>query len=228
MPKAGSYEYPRFDVDFVLDKLRKVHVVLKGEEANRSVFAETLEMSPTGGAFAHVVASMEKYGLVETGGGRIVLTDLGKTCLYGEPSEAEAAVSKAVANVPLFREIFALHGVDAKEESIRAFLRNRAQLDPAQAQQAVPQVFKVYRKIGRYLSSKRDPVQAVEETGPRGISLDVQNANATQSKTQMLKIQFGDLYIQLPPHDEQAIELAIQTLEMMQKRKPRDDEKRIS
>jgi len=219
MPKAGSYEYPRFDVDFVLDKLRKFHEMLKEDEATRPVLADTLGMSSKGGAFAHLVASMEKYGLVETGGGKIILTDLGKTCLYGDESEREAAVAKAVANVELFREIGSIHGPDAKEDSIRAFLRQKAHLDPAEAQQTVPQVFKVYRKVGRYLSTIQENKQTTKEVGERGPRMESPREDPGHQKTETLKIQFGDLYIQLPPNDEQAISLAIQALQLMHDRK---------
>lgn len=223
MPKAGSYEYPRFDIDFVLDKLRKFHAVLKDDEATRSVFAETLGMAATGGAFAHVVASMEKYGLIETGGGKIILTDLGKTALYGDPSETQAAVAKAVANVELFREISSLLGPDAKEDAIRAFLRQKAQLDPQQAQQTVPQVFKVYRKVGRYLSNAREPAQVSEDSQRLGVNFEIPKEATGQPRVQTLKIQYGDLYIQLPPDDDQAISLAIQALQLMRSRKSRGE-----
>jgi hypothetical protein len=219
MPKAGSYEYPRFDVDFVLDKLRKFHEMLKEDEATRQVLAETLGMASKGGAFAHLVASMEKYGLVETGGGKIVLTDLGKTCLYGDDSEREAAVAKSVASVGLFREIYSLHGPEAREDSIRAFLRQKAQLDPAEAQQIVPQVYKVYRKVARYLSLRQNGEQTLEEPGRPQPVVGIPKESPGNSKTQTLKIQFGDLYIQVPPNDEQAISLAIQALQLMRDRK---------
>jgi hypothetical protein len=120
--------------------------------------------------------------------------------------------------VELFREIGSIHGPDAKEDSIRAFLRQKAQLDPAEAQQTVPQVFKVYRKVGRYLSTIQEHKHTTKEFGERGPRIESPKEDLGYQKAETLKIQFGDLYIQLPPNDEQAISLAIQALQLMRDR----------
>lgn len=217
MPKVGRYEYPVNDVDPVLDKLRKFHEVLREDESTRTVFADTLGMSEKGGAFAHLVAAMEKYGLVETGGGKVIVTDLGKTCLYGEDFERETARAKAVENVELFREMYSVHGPDAKEEQVRAFLRQKAQLDPAEAQKSAPEVLRVYKKVAKYLGKEGQPEVPRERLGDLS-SKDV----GRQPGAQALKIQYGDVYIQVPPDDERAMTLAIDALQFMLERKRRE------
>src|SRR5207244_13428253 len=116
-------------------------------------------------------------------------------------------------------EIVARHGHDAKEDAIRASIRQKDQLDPAEAQQTVPQVFKVYRKVGRYLSTIQENKQTTKEIGERGPRIESPKEDLGHQKAEILKIQFGDLYIQLPPNDEQAISLAIQALQLMRDRK---------
>jgi hypothetical protein len=215
MPKAGRYEYPVYDVDLVLDKLRKFHETLREDESTRSVLAETLGMSEKGGGFAHLVAAMEKYGLVETGEGKVVLTELGKTCLYGEGSERDAARAKAVTGVELFREIHALYGAEAKEDQIRALLRQKAQLDPAEAQLTAPEVYKVYRKVGTYVREEG----YAERRGETPMSFAPSKHQPNPTNSQALRIQYGDVYIQVPPDDDQAISLAIEALQFMRERR---------
>lgn len=219
MPKVGRYEYPVYDIDLVLEKLRKFHEVLREDESTRGVLAETLGMAERGGGFAHLVAAMEKYGLVETGGGKIIVTELGKTCLYGENSEREAARAKAVANVEIFREMHSLQGPDVKEEQIRAFLRQKAQLGPAEAQKAAPDIFKVYKRVANYMSREGKPEEA-KETPAFGTMPP--KALTSQTGPQALKIQYGDVYIQVPPDDDQAITLAIEALQFMRDRKKKE------
>ncbi len=217
MPKIGRYVYPVFDVDFALEKLREFRDTLKEDESTRTVLAETLGMSEKGGGFAHLVAAMEKYGLIRTGGGKIIVTDLGKTCIYGEEQEKEAGRTKAVANVELFHDIYSLHGPDAKVEQIRAFLRQKASADLAEAQSTASKVYKTYKKVANYLrpDDAVDHNTIAHEQPPQSFSENVSGL----TKSEALKIQYGDLYIQVPPDDEQAITLAIEALQFMRDRR---------
>ncbi len=48
MPKAGKYDYPFFDLDACIDKLRELHSITKTDENKRELVAETLKMSIKG------------------------------------------------------------------------------------------------------------------------------------------------------------------------------------
>ena len=79
MPKAGKYDYPFFDIYHCIAKLRDYFTVVKTDETKREIVAETLGMSMTGGGFAYLMSAMEKYALIKTGGGNVVITKLAQT-----------------------------------------------------------------------------------------------------------------------------------------------------
>ena len=55
LPKAGKYTYPFYDLGLALRKLQRVHEVLREDEIDRSVVAETLGMTEGGGGFSYLV-----------------------------------------------------------------------------------------------------------------------------------------------------------------------------
>lgn len=197
MPKAGRYDYPFFDLDACVDKLREYYEILKTDETNREVVADTLGMKMKGGGFAYLISSMEKYGLVDTGGGNVTITKLGKTILYGEPSEIEQAKKKAVSNVNLFRELHERYGKDVQLEQIRAFLRQKANVDIAKAQKTAPKVDKIYKKVSNYiipakkLAPPSESVSKIPSIGRREM------ITQTEIGKEPLKIQKGGLYIEI-------------------------------
>jgi len=197
MPKAGKYDYPFFDLDACIDKLREYHNVVQTDETSRELVAETLHMSETGGGFVNLISSMKKYGLVNTGGGNVAITELGKTLLYGESSEAESAKKKAVSGVDLFKEMYAQYGKDVQTEQIRAFLRQKANVDIAKAQKIAPKVDAIYKKVSNYiipakkLAPPSESVSRIPSIGRREM------ITQTEIGKEPLKIQKGGLYIEI-------------------------------
>lgn len=197
MPKAGKYDYPFFDIDGVVDKLRQYYEVVKTYETNREVVAETLGMSKTGGGFAYLMSSMEKYGLIKTGGGNVTITELGKIILFGEPSEVDQARRRAVSSIALFRELYEQLGENVNEEQIRAFLRQKANVDIAKAQKIAPKVDAIYKKVSNYiipakkLAPPSESVSRIPSIGRREM------ITQTEIGKEPLKIQKGGLYIEI-------------------------------
>lgn len=197
MPKAGKYDYPFFDLDACVDKLREYHRVVGSDETSREVVAETLGMSMKGGGFAYLISSMEKYELVDTGGGNVTITKLGKTILYGEPSEVEQAKKKAVSNVDLFRELHEQYGKDVQLEQIRAFLRQKANVDISKAQKIAPKVDTIYKKVSNYIIPAKklvppsEPISKVPSFGGR------ETMTQTEIGKEPLKVQKGGVYIEI-------------------------------
>lgn len=207
MPKAGKYEYPFFDLIPVIDKLKKIHQVLRDDEIDRSLVAETLGMSEKGGGFAYLISSMEKYGLIKTGGGKIVITDLGKIVMYGEASEQGEAMSKAVMNVELFNELYSQYGETVTEEQIRAFLRQKALVDIVKAQKIAPKVSKIYKKVLTYMfpaeklaDESSESAEQIPSLGGRDNIIQMNGQDGEQQEP-LLKIQYGSLYIQVTKED---------------------------
>ena len=212
MPKAGKYDYPLFDLDLCLEKLRRVHEVLREDEIDRGVVAETLGMVKRGGGFANLISSMDKYGLVRTGGGKITITNLGKVALYGEETERNQAEKTAVQKITLFNELYKQYGTKVTEERIRAFLRQKAFVDIVKAQKIAPNINKIYKKVSKHLLSAETPLEPltpeVEGVGRRDIM---------PLETKALQIRYKNVFIQIPPDDVEAIEFAEKALAFMKK-----------
>ena len=216
MPKAGRYDYPFFDIDSAIGKLREFYEVVRSDQTIRSVVAEALGMAEKGGGFAYLISSMEKYGLIQTGGGNVTITDLGKTTMYGEPAEVEQAKSKAVTTVDLFRELCEQYGENPQLEQIRAFLRQKANVDVTKAQKIAPKVANIYKKVSNYIISAKKPVEPIVKVPGVGRGKIITPPEVV--KVEPLKIQYGDIYIQIPPNDLKAIALAKDALEFMEQR----------
>lgn len=205
MPKAGRYDYPFFDLDSCIDKLREFHKLAQVDQATRSIFAETLKMSMTGGGFVNLISSMEKYGLIETGSGSVTITGVGKTILYGEKSEMEQLKKKAVSNIDLFRELYEQYGKNVTEEQIRVFLRQKANVDISKAQKKAKSVDTIYKKVLNYIvpAQKLGPASGVKTFGLG--SGRRETSTETELGKEPLKIQKGGLYIEIPS-DAQMLE----------------------
>ena len=215
MPKAGKYEYPFFDLDSALEKLRKLHDVLHTDEINRDVAADTLGMAVMGGGFAYLVSSMEKYGLVKTGSGKLVITERGKLALYGDESEKKKAKSEAVLSVELFDELFSQYGKEVTAEQIKAFLRQKALVDVIKAQKLAQNIDKIYKNVLIHITSaeKLERPQAVlvpqEGLSQAGRRFDTQSEDGKK----VLKIQYGSLYLEVEKEDaKNALEMVAQKL----------------
>ncbi len=215
MPKAGKFEYPFFDLDACIDKLKELHKKTQSYQNTRSLVAESLNMVEKGGGFAYLIASMEKYGLVQTGGGDITVTDLGKILMYGEPTEVDQAKSRAVGNVELFREIAQKYGKNPQVEQIKLFLRDKANVDVAKAQKIAQNIDKIYKKVSKHITSaeklappSKEPFLGVPSLGRSDMFMQPE-----QAKPELLKIQYGDFYIQVTKEDaEYALRLIAQKL----------------
>ena len=199
MPKAGKYDYPFFDLDACIEKLRELHSVTKTDENKRELVAETLKMSMTGGGFAYLMSAMEKFGLVKTGGGKVTITPLGKIALYGEPAEIEQAKKKAATSIDLFRELFEQYGKDVTVEQIKAFLRQKANVEISKAQKIAENIDTIYKKVSNHivLASKVGPPST--GGGFRSLSDFGRRETTTQDELgkEPLKIQKGGLYIEI-------------------------------
>ena len=85
-----------------------------------------------GGQTHHVISSMATYGLVDTGGGEVRITDLGQKVLFGEPDEIHDAKAKAITGIELFRDIYDTYGYAPTNDQSRAFLRQKAMVSDLQ------------------------------------------------------------------------------------------------
>lgn len=196
MPKAGKYDYPFFDLDSCIDKLREYHKIVQVDETTRVIMAETLHMSMAGGGFVNLISSMEKYGLIDTGSNNVKITSSGKSILYGEPSEIQQVKKKAVSNIDLFRELYEQYGKDAQQEQIRVFLRQKANVDISKAEKMAKSIDIIYKKVLNYITS----TQKLSSTSGVGSG---RRETITDTEKEPLKIQKSGLYIEIASDPKQ-------------------------
>src|SRR3989304_52087 len=211
MPKAGKYEYPFFDLNSTTDKTKKIHEGLRENEMERGAVADILGMSISGGGFAYLVSSMEKYGLVKTGSGKVTLTDIGKLALYGNDAEKKQALNAAALNVELFKELYSQYGKNVTGEQIKAFLRQKAFVAIVKAQKLAPSVDKIYKNVANYITSADTPLESQKsESEGKG-----RREEMPITIGQSLEIKYRGVHIQIPPDDIEAIEFAEKALAFM-------------
>jgi hypothetical protein len=216
------------DIDSVLSKLKKLYDVVKADEIERSVVAGSLSMAEKGGGFANLISDMEKYGFIETGGGKVIITDMGKLALFGTPAEIDHAKANAVSNIDLFRDLFQLYGVSPSVEQIKAFLRQKAFVDVVEAQKLAPKIDIIYKKLSKYITTAESPeIAPTPISEVSGVGIGRGETMIPEPKTQPLKVQFGDVYIQVPAdaNSLESIKLAIDTLEFMRQRLQKEQKK---
>jgi len=205
-----------------LKKLKRIRETAGADTVKRETVAETLHMAAKGGGFAYLVAAMEKYGFISTGGGNISITKRGQLSLYGEPREIEQAKSQAVLNIELFRDIAKQFGRNPQVDQIRIFLREKANVDITKAQKIAPKIATIYKKVAKYITSAEKLAPPIREPMAQGPSLGRRDmiVQPEPSVVELLKIQFGDIYIQIPSDKKSldSIKLAKDALTFMEQR----------
>ena len=217
MPKAGKYDYPTKSLDDCIKYVRKICDICGKQASRETVAVEALGMSPRGGATSYTIASLVKYGLVETKGGQIIVTDLGYQLAYAKEagmSEEEILKlkEKAIRNIPILVDLweYSQHKKDIMDEQLRAFLREVAHADLDDIPKIAPEIAKLYKENAKYLTSKELPPslpKSKEQLFPKKL----------ETHRELLRIQYGDVYIQIPKGDKEAIKLAKAALEFMEK-----------
>ncbi|HKW05870.1 MAG TPA: hypothetical protein VJN71_11265 [Nitrososphaerales archaeon] len=103
--------------------------------------------------FGTLVGCMSDYGLVDTGGGQIKVTDLGETLVYAEGDEKRRAQDTAVRKILLFVDIFDQFGAQPTEEQLKLFLREKAKVELSKASGLASVVGKLLNKVLPYLTA---------------------------------------------------------------------------
>ncbi len=221
MPKAGRYDYPSRPLDALIDRVKKIYEVL-GPVAKRQHVAETLGMSYRSGSFGSLIGSMEIFGLIETGGGDIRITELGKAVAFETDDRLlQEAKAKAVGNVELFSDLFRQYGSDINEEKVKAFLRAKASVDVAELPRHADEIGKLLKRVSPYLSiapngaEARSDLQSVAQTVPetpasRGAGGDI--ARMTPVEDGLIEFRFGATYFRLPASDISTAKLLIDNI----------------
>jgi len=191
MPKAGRFTYPFYDIEAVVDKLKKAYDEIKDKQMKRPVVAQVLGMAEKGGGFSYVIAAWEDYGLTENQGGLIVLTDLGQRAILGEVE----AMKEAVNRIDLFKELYRTYQQDAKADRVETFLRNKANLEPIKAQDLSSNISKIYMNVAKYITLADEAAQPQASTGRRDNRMEKQLDEIPEGSVGSFKSISGDIIV---------------------------------
>lgn len=196
MPKAGRYDYPYRELDDCIEYLRKANDIAKETSFSRESFANAIGQSPKGGGYNLLIGTMAMYKLVDTGAGQIIYTDLAKKILHGLSKEQEESKAQAARNVMLFADLYDKFGASPSDEQIQLFLRDKANVDIAEANRIAKEVSKLFKKVVGYLQTNASETPAKDDGGEKRViteQKDIQSGVLTEN------FRLGDgLEIKLP------------------------------
>jgi hypothetical protein len=202
MPKAGRYDYPFRELDDCIEYLRKANELTKEHSFTREQFAAAIGQKVTGGGFAMLVGSMATYKLVDTGGGRVIYTDLAKKILHGLDKDKEVAKSQAARNIILFADIYDKFGASPTTEQLYRFLQDKANVDISEANHLAKEIGKLFNKVAIYLKTDASEVPA---TAGGGGKKEVKEEGAFESDTTIEHFKLGGgIEIKLPKENTTA------------------------
>lgn len=201
MTRVGKYEMPVIGIDDAVTRLRKIRDVAGGRSATREVAAEAMGMSATGGQTGLVFSSMASYGIIDTGGKEIRVTDLGETVLFGTGAETTNCKVESVRRIDLFRELFAKYGPNPSEDQVRAFLRQDAQLEVSRVPDVLERVMRLARAMSQYAGAVTQPSQAQLERASSGPAERRPREVGASADEDSMEVRIGSYHFSLPLDD---------------------------
>lgn len=204
MSKNVKPAYPARNADDCVDSLKIAFDKTKKTTDTRQEFADGLNMTAGGGAYNVLVGSLSSFRFVETGNGQIVYTDLGKKATFGKDDEVKEAKREAVANIPIFRELYNRYGASISDDQIRIYLKNDLGVDMQDLDSYTEKVSLSLKSNLQYLITvKQDDKKSDEKKG--GEDLDLTDDNSVLGTAQALIVsKFGRLKIS----DEETLAMA--------------------
>jgi len=194
-----------------------------GTVAKREVVAQALNMAVSGGGFAFIASAMKNYGLADTGGGEIRLTELGRRVAYEKDQKLlEEAKAEAVSHVDLFRDYYAQHGTDVTEDKVGVFLRAKAQADVEEISKNTGGIIKLLKSNLHYMSGVHvegtssgqtfEGRQADEPTRSAGRQEGGDSRNVIPINDNLIEFRMGTYLMRFPMDDPQTAKTVIDTL----------------
>lgn len=164
--KIGLFNrIPEVDVATCIDKLKEAKVKLgKQNSVGREAFIDSMGFKVSnkiGGRVSNVLSSMGSYGLIDSGGKEIRITNLALDLIYNEdPVELKKLRSKTVLNVEIFNRLYLTYGTRPTEDSIRVFLREKAGINnPEELANTIKVLSKMVRDNFQYIDEEVEPIK---------------------------------------------------------------------
>lgn len=161
--KIGNYVIPEYRLQDLIEETKKIYEKFNAEEVELEFIAHLLGQSPKSGSFYKKIAALRDYGLIE-GRGKIRVSEVGKKVTFGDESEKNSALEKAVRNIPLWSMFLDKFGVSIKEESFWIDLAKLAAVERPEAQMKAEGVRKAYIETVKYLKPIENPSESANSS----------------------------------------------------------------
>lgn len=154
MPKAGKFDYPAIDIGNAVDRLRRVYDNTGKHTVSRENAIEAMGLKVSGGRAIDVLASFDKYGIAETGGHVIRITELGLRILSSlAEEESKKYLDEAIARVGLFREVMEEFGPQPTYNDVRLFLQDTAKVEPEKVPMKAEEIARILARNATVLAT---------------------------------------------------------------------------
>lgn len=126
-----SPRYPSIGLPSALDAIGKLWQREKRTSVPAQVAVRAMGYGSLSGASRSVIAALRQYGLIESSGGSVSVSDVAVDILVHEPNSQEwlEAIGKAARSPDIFRELLQTHQ-DASDSAINAYLITKRRFSP--------------------------------------------------------------------------------------------------
>lgn len=152
--QLGTFKIPEIRLDIILSEtLDKIYKSVKTEEIQSKDISVLLGYTHgTERGLFQKINSMLVYGVLE-GRGVYNITKLGEDLLFPEPDKKQSLTTKAIMNVKLWKELFAINEKELPNEGLWIQLKNIAEVDPPTAKKLEKKIFNWYNEDMKFVSN---------------------------------------------------------------------------
>ncbi|MGI0026790.1 MAG: hypothetical protein ACREAD_02990 [Nitrosopumilaceae archaeon] len=229
--KVGAYDVPEQRlIPTVVTTLEEIYKVKKRDRIQSKDLAILLGFKyGTEPHYYRKIHALQEYGLME-GKGLFQISELGEKVLHPRDDNEKALVmTKAVLNVPLWKEIYQKHGKKPRDDNFWAVLVDITKVDPATAKSNTTKILGWYEAdIGHITEDLvgKDIGTGVENIETKGLSSKDSNIRTVSQQlvTPTDPDSFGILSVKgignIDLTDDDSITLAESALKILRKKLP--------
>jgi hypothetical protein len=133
-----SPRYPAISLPAAIEAIGKLWQKEKRTAVPAEVAVRAMGYNSLSGASRSLIAALRQYGLLESSGGSIAVSDVAVDILVHEPNSQEwlEAIGKAARAPEIFRELLQTHQ-DASDSAINAYVITRRRFSPDGARKLI-------------------------------------------------------------------------------------------
>ena len=144
MEIGDRFIIPKYRLSSLLTQTTKLFDKFEDEETSSELIAHELGYEQRGTAFYRKLSDFKSYGLLETVGRKIRVTDLGKQTVVGDDAERQRALLEIIHNIELWDMLLKKHGKNIEKEKFPRYLAEIAGVKQSEVQNMAEKVRRAY------------------------------------------------------------------------------------